>query len=57
MYGEHMYLYPELVKAHQANDVAVMKAYGLDIKTTTEADCVAHLMKLYQQLTKKETAK
>ena len=49
MYGEHMYLYPELVKAHQAN--------GLDIKTTTEADCVAHLMKLYQQLTKKETAK
>lgn len=57
MYGEHMYLYPELVKAHQANDVAVMKAYGLDIKTTTEADCVAHLMKLYQQLTEKETAK
>ena len=44
----------ELRKAHQANDRAVMQAYGFDIKTTTEASCVAELMKMYQQLMKKE---
>ena len=42
---------PERRKAHQQNDKAVMQAYGFDIKTTTEASCVAELMKLYQQLT------
>ena len=42
---------PELRKAHQQNDRAVMQAYGFDVKTTTETSCVAHLMKLYQQLT------
>lgn len=41
---------PELWKAHQQNDKAVMRAYGFDIKTTTETTCVAELMKLYQQL-------
>lgn len=41
---------PELRKAHQQNDKAVMRAYGFDIKTTTETTCVAELMKLYQQL-------
>ena len=44
---------PELRKAHQANDRAVMEAYGFPIKTITEADCVAELMKMYQDLTKK----
>jgi hypothetical protein len=44
---------PELRKAHQANDRAVMQAYGFDVKTTTEASCVAELMKRYQELTKK----
>ena len=29
-----------------------MQAYGFDVKTTTEASCVAELMKLYQGLTK-----
>ncbi len=43
---------PELRKAHQQNDRAVMQAYGFDIKTTTETTCVAELMKLYQELTK-----
>ena len=43
---------PELRKAHQANDRAVMQAYGLDVRSTTEEDCVAFLMKLYQELTK-----
>ena len=51
MYGEQMYLFPELLKAHQDNDRAVMRAYGFDIKTTTESSCVAELMKLYQSMT------
>ena len=42
----------ELRRAHQANDRAVMKAYGLPI-TTSESDTVAHLFKLYEQLTNK----
>lgn len=43
---------PELRKAHQANDRAVMQAYGFEIKTMTESACVAALMKRYQALTK-----
>ena len=27
-----------------------MQAYGFDVKTTTEASCVAELMKMYQTL-------
>lgn len=42
----------ELRKAHQANDKAVMQAYGFDYKTMTESECVAELMKKYQELTK-----
>lgn len=42
---------PELRKAHQANDRAVMQAYGFDVKTMTESTCVAELMKMYQELT------
>ena len=42
---------PELRKAHQANDRAVMAAYGFDVKTTTETSCVAELMRLYRKLT------
>ena len=43
---------PELRKAHQANDRAVMQAYGFDVKTMTESACVAELMKIYQELVK-----
>lgn len=39
----------DLSKAHQANDIAVMKAYGMPIKETDEAACVAWLMRLYQE--------
>jgi len=39
----------ELRKAHQANDRAVMDAYGFDLKMT-EQECVAELMKMYQKL-------
>lgn len=40
---------PELRKAHQNNDRAVMQAYGFSIKDMTESMCVAELMKLYQE--------
>lgn len=42
---------PELRKAHQQNDKAVMQAYGFDVKTMTESGCVAELMKMYKVLT------
>ena len=41
---------PELRKAHQKNDAAVMQAYGMPIKETDEAACVAWLMRLYQRM-------
>ena len=41
----------ELRKAHQQNDKAVMRAYGFDIRATTETSCVAELMRMYQKLT------
>ena len=42
----------ELRKAHQANDRAVMEAYGWRANSSfTESLCVAELFKLYQQLT------
>ena len=40
---------PELRKAHQENDKAVMRAYGFSIKAMTQTSCVAELMKLYQK--------
>lgn len=53
MYGENMYLYPELLTAHQENDRAVMQAYGFPVKSTfTESQCVAELFKLYKEKTK-----
>lgn len=42
---------PELRKAHQQNDRAVMEAYGMSVRDTTEASCVAELMRRYQELT------
>ena len=42
----------ELRKAHQENDRAVMQAYGFDVRTMTESQCVAELFKRYQELTK-----
>ena len=45
---------PELRKAHQANDRAVMEAYGWKASSQfTESMCVAELFKLYQNLTEK----
>ena len=42
---------PELRKAHQENDRAVMAAYGFSTKMS-ESECVAELFKMYQELTK-----
>jgi hypothetical protein len=44
---------PELRKAHQANDKAVMAAYGYGA-SMTEPEIVADLMKRYQELTAKK---
>ena len=41
---------PELRKAHQENDKAVMEAYGFNPRMT-ESECVAALFALYQKLT------
>lgn len=41
---------PELRTAHQKNDIAVMEAYGFDVKTMNEADRVAALMQRYKKL-------
>ena len=42
---------PELRRAHQENDRAVMAAYGFSTKMT-ESECVAELFKMYQALAK-----
>lgn len=41
---------PELRKAHQDNDRAVMAAYGFSVRDMTESKCVAELVKMYQKL-------
>lgn len=47
---------PELRKAHQNNDRAVMEAYGFDWRNMTESECVAELFKLYSKLVDEEKA-
>ena len=42
---------PDLLRVHQLNNTAVMRAYGMPIKETDEAACVAWLMRLYQEKT------
>ena len=39
----------ELRRAHQHNDKAVMQAYGFWGKLNSESECVAELMKMYQE--------
>lgn len=50
LYGEKMYLYTELVKAHQINDIAVYEAYGKIWDIKSESDCVAKLMGKYKEI-------
>ncbi len=42
---------PDLRAAHRDNDRAVMDAYGMDVRATTEASCVAELMRRYREMT------
>lgn len=50
----------ELRKAHQANDIAVMKAYGMIKKVNgkdklmSETETIANLFEMYQELTEKK---
>ena len=48
---DEMGMPPELRKAHQENDRAVMAAYGFSPKMT-ESECVAELFKIYQEMQK-----
>ena len=56
--GKYMYLYPELMTAHQNNDKAVMEAYNFtkienETKTwLTESETIAELFSLYAKLKK-----
>ena len=50
MYGENMYLYSDLVKAHEENDKAVLKAYGFK-ENITEEEIVSELFKMYEKIT------
>ena len=49
LYGENAYLFGDLVKAHEANDKAVMSAYGFKADMS-EAEIVAKLFKMYEKL-------
>ena len=49
LYG-NLIVFPDLMKAHRANDAAVLEAYGFP-KDATESDIVARLFKMYQELT------
>lgn len=43
---------PELRKAHQLNDMAVMQAYGFS--RITESECMVELMGMYQKMAEKD---
>ena len=49
LYGENMFLFPELEKAHKENDRAVMRAYGFD-ERMTESEIVAALFEMHRNL-------
>ena len=51
LYGDKAYMFSDLVKAHEANDRAVMSAYGFDPKMS-ESEIVSELFKLYEKLSK-----
>lgn len=53
LYANDMLLYPDLKKAHQANDKAVMDAYGFQ-KDISETEIVSELFRMYQELTKEK---
>lgn len=50
LYGENMFMFPELEKAHKENDSAVMQAYGFP-QDATESEIVARLFEMYEKMT------
>ena len=52
LYGENMFMFPELEKAHKENDRAVMQAYGFP-PDLTESEIVARLFEMYEKMTKR----
>ena len=50
LYGDNSFLFPDLVKAHQVNDKAVLELYGLSVKAT-ETEIVGRLMEMYLEKT------
>ena len=50
---KYFLLLGDLKNAHDELNCAVMEAYGMSIKDTTESTCVAELMRMYQKLTQK----
>lgn len=50
---DDVFMPKDLREAHRANDRAVLRAYGLPV-TITESDCVAELMRRYEQLVAKQ---
>ena len=53
LYGEKMYLFADLVVAHEANDAAVLKAYGWPTDLS-EPEIVSRLFAMYAKLTNEE---
>ena len=50
LYGENMFMFPELEKAHKENDRAVMQAYGFP-QELSESEIVARLFEMYEKIT------
>lgn len=51
LYG-NLIVFPDLLKAHRANDAAVLEAYGFP-KKASESEIVTRLFKMYQKLTER----
>lgn len=56
LYGENMFMFPELEKAHKENDRAVLQAYGFP-QDATESEIVAQLFEMYEKLTQIKKAR
>ncbi len=53
LYGENMFMFPELEKAHRENDRAVLQAYGFP-PDLSESEIVARLFEIYEKLTQEK---
>lgn len=53
LYGENMFMFPELEKAHKENDHAVLQAYGFS-PDLTESEISDRLFEMYERLTQEK---